>query len=293
MEKYSGLSEEQALELLKKYGKNEIKGARKNPAWKIFLLQFTSPLILLLIAAAAISYFLASSNGESAGIDTILILLIVFASGIAGFFQEYKADKAIEALKGMSRPKCIVIREGRQKEIFASDIVQGDIIVLESGDMIPADSKIIEGNLDIDESILTGESRDVKKKPEGIVFSGTMIHSGRALAIVEKTGMSTEIGKLAKEMQVIKEEVTPFQIQMQSLGNKIFYFVIALVLLLVAVRYFKFGGGDIGLSLLIAVSLAVAAIPESLPAVITICLSNGARTMARKNALVRKLSVVE
>jgi len=293
MEKYSGLSEERAGELLKRLGKNEILRKKKNPIWKMLLSQFTSPLIILLIAAAAISYLLASSNGESAGIDTILILVVVFASGLAGFFQEYKADKAIDALKAMAQPWCMVIRGGIQKEIPANLLVQGELIVLESGDVVPADAKIIEGNLDIDESMLTGESRDIKKKAEDEIYSGTFIHSGRALAFVSKTGMSTEIGKLAEKMEDVKEEKTPFQIQMQVLGKKIFYIVIILVLMLVIVRYFRFGPSDSGLSFLIAVSLAVAAIPESLPAVLTISLSNGAREMAKKNALVRKLSVVE
>lgn len=179
MGNYSGLSEDRAKELLEEVGRNELKATKKNPAWKIFISQFTSPLILLLIFVAVISYFLANSSEAGHGsVDTILILLIVFASGLAGFFQEYKADKAIDALKNFSKPKCLVIRNGLQKEILASDLVPGDIIILESGDMIPADAKIKEGNLEINESILTGESHSVKKKLNDEIYSGTSIYSG-------------------------------------------------------------------------------------------------------------------
>jgi Ca2+-transporting ATPase len=288
----NGLSQKQAENLLEKYGKNEIKRTKKEPPWKIFLAQFTSPLILILIAAAIVSFFVGH-GGEAGNIDTALILIIVFASGIAGFFQEYKAERAIEALRNMAKPQSIVIRDGVKKEIPASEIAPGDIVVLEGGDIVPADGKIIEGMIEADESILTGESRDIKKDVGDELFSGSAVACGRALMQTTKTGMDTRIGKLAQKMQEIEESLTPFQVEMKDLGRKICYSIAGIILLMVAARYILFGASDLTTSLLIALSLAVAAIPEGLPAVLTIGLSRGANSMAKNNALVRKLSVVE
>ncbi|MGC9310732.1 MAG: cation-translocating P-type ATPase, partial [Candidatus Aenigmatarchaeota archaeon] len=287
-----GLTDAQAKELLKEHGPNEIRRTKKAQAWKIFLSQFASPLILILIAAAAISFFIGPTDGMG-HVDTVLILIIVFASGLAGFFQEYKSERAIEALQGMAKPRAIVLRDGKETEVSASEIVPGDIALLEGGDVVPADGEIIEGKLELDESVLTGESRAVHKKAEGCVFSGTAVYSGRAKVLVKKTGMETEVGRLAEKMQSIKEDKSPFQRQIGGLGRRICYSVAALLLLMVLVRYIRFGAGDLTMSFLIAVSLAVAAIPEGLPAVLTIGLSRGAGVMAKKNALVRKLNVVE
>jgi len=285
----SGLSSLEAERRLKIYGKNEIVERKGINPFFIFLSQFKSPIILLLIAAAILSLFVNVAKEESF-IDSLLILAIVFAAGIAGFVQDYKAEKTIEALKKLATPKAKVIRDGKEQEIDSTLIVPGDIIVLEGGDVIPADAELIKGELQVDESILTGESRAVKKKVGDKIFSGCGIFSGNAIAKVIATGMNTQLGKIASKVQEIREEKTPFQLQMERFTKKIVLLTILIIFgtLFVAVKKFGFVEGA-----LIAVSLAVAAIPENLPAVITLALSLGARQMARKNALVRKLVITE
>ncbi len=287
--KYSGLSESEAFRRLKVYGENRIEKRKEKPAWEMFLDQFKSPIILLLIFAAIISLAINYLHHEPY-IDSILILIIVFAAAIAGFVQDYKAEKAVEALAKMAAPRAKVIRDGKEKEIDASLVVPGDIIVLESGDIVPADAKILEGNLELDESMLTGESRAVKKKKGDKVFAGCSIYSGNAIAKVFATGMKTEMGKLAEKMQEIQEEKTPFEKKMEMFTKKIVILTVIIIIMTFIIAIGKFGIIE---SFLIAVSLAVAAIPEDLPAVITIALSLGAREMARRNALVRKLAVTE
>ncbi|HDI02792.1 MAG TPA: calcium-translocating P-type ATPase, PMCA-type, partial [Candidatus Aenigmarchaeota archaeon] len=286
---HRGLTEEEAKRRLKKYGKNVIERKERVGALKIFISQFTSPLILLLVAAAILSLFVNYLQHESS-LDSILILLIVFAAGVAGFIQDYKAEKAIEALQKMATPKARVIRNGKEIEIDSSEIVPGDLVVLEGGDVVPADAEIIEGYLEVDESPLTGESRSVKKGVGKKIFSGCGIYSGSAVAKVFATGMKTKIGEIAAKMQELKEGKTPFQKHMESFTRKIVGVSAAIVVITFAVSFGKFGLVE---SLLIAVSLAVAAVPEDLPAVITIALSLGARDMAKKNALVRRLAITE
>lgn len=277
---------------LEKYGKNEIRRFKKVSMLKIFLSQFTSPLILILIAAAIISWAIGFLPGqESDIIDTILILMIVFASGIAGFFQEYKAEKSVEALQKMATPKAKVIRNGKEMEITAADIVPDDLILLESGDIVPADAKLVEAfNLDLDESILTGESHTVGKKTSEQIFMNTFVTVGSAKAVVTKTGMQTEVGKIASRLQEIEEGKTPFQVELSRFGRKICWLIIGLTILLAFIGFFKY---ELYQALLIAISLAVAAIPEGLPAVVVLALAFGAKSMVNKNALARKLSVVE
>jgi len=175
---YKGLSEKEAKELLKKYGENKIERRKKISSWKIFLSQFKSPLILLLIFASIISLTVNYYQKEEF-LDTFLILGIVFISALLGFFQEYKAERTIESLQKLASPKAKVIRDGKEQEIEATMIVPGDIIVVESGDIIPADAEILEGKLQIDESILTGESKAVEKSKGDKIFSGTHVFSGR------------------------------------------------------------------------------------------------------------------
>ncbi|MCD6367621.1 MAG: calcium-translocating P-type ATPase, PMCA-type [Candidatus Aenigmarchaeota archaeon] len=284
-----GLTEEEGRRKLKEFGKNEIRREKKVSPVKIFVSQFTSPIILLLIFAAILSFSVSYMKHESF-FDSVLILIIVFASGIAGFIQDYKAEKTVEALQKMATPKARVIRDGKEKIIDSTDIVPGDLIVLEGGDIIPADAKILEGELEVDESILTGESRAKKKKTGDKIFSGCGIYSGKAIAEVFATGMKTEIGKIASRMQEIKEGETPFQSQMKNFTRKIVLMTIVVIVLTFFVGFHKFGFIEAGL---IAVSLAVAAIPEDLPAVITIGLSLGAREMVKRNALVRRLAITE
>ncbi len=284
-----GLTTKEAKKRLEKYGKNEIKREKKISPFKIFLSQFTSPIILLLIFAAILSFSVNYFQHEEF-FDSILILIIVFAAGIAGFVQDYKAEKAVEALQKMATPRAKVIRDGKEMEINATEIVPGDLIVLEGGDIIPADAEIIEGELQIDESILTGESTAVKKKVKNKIFSGCGIYSGKAIGKVFATGMETQIGKIASKMQEIKEGETPFQTHMKKFTRKIVILTALIIVITFVAGFKKFGIIEAGL---IAVSLAVAAIPEDLPAVITIALSLGAKNMVKRNALVRRLAITE
>jgi len=289
---FQGLTSEEAKKRLEKYGKNKIRRFKKISAIKIFLSQFTSPLIIILIVAALLSWLIGFFPGqESNVIDTVLILSIVFISGIAGFFQEYKSEKTIEMLQEMSVPTTRVIREGKEIEISVEDVVPGDLVLLEAGDVIPADAKLVECfDLRVDESILTGESREVNKKISDMVFMNTFVRAGNGKAIVEKIGMQTKLGEIAEKLQTIKEEKTPFQKEISKFSKKVSWAIIILIFIIVLVSSFKY---SFYLSFLLAVSLAVAAIPEGLPAVIILTLSISAKSILKKNALIRKLNVIE
>ncbi len=289
MKKLSGLSSKEAEKRLKEYGKNEIQQKKKESPIKMFISQFTSPIILLLIAAALLSFFVSYFKHENY-FDSILILIIVLASGIAGFIQDYKAERAVEALRKMATPRAKVLRDGKEQEIDSTEIVPGDIIIIESGNIVPADAILIDGSVEVDESVLTGESKSVKKKINDRVYSGCGIYTGKAMARVISTGMKTKIGEIALKMQEIKEEETPFQSHMKKFTKKIVGFTSVVIVLTFAISFHKFGIIE---AALIAVSLAVAAIPEDLPAVITIALSLGAKEMVKKNALVRRLAITE
>ena len=284
-----GLTGEEAKKRLKKYGKNEIIRGKKISPLKIFISQFISPIILLLIIAAIISLYINFIKQETF-FDSLLILGIIIAAGVAGFIQDYKAERAVEALQKMATPKAKVIRDGKEQEILSIEIVPGDLIILEGGDIIPADAKIIEGKLEIDESVLTGESRAEKKTVNDEIYSNCGIHIGRAIAKVFNTGMKTKIGKIASKMEEIKEGETPFQNHMNAFTRKIVGFTAFVIVITFIIGFKKFGMLEAGM---IAVSLAVAAIPEDLPAVITIALSLGAKNMVKKNALVRRLAITE
>ena len=289
MKNLRGLSSKEVKELRKEYGENVIKQGKKKTRIQLLLEQFTSPIILLLISAAIISLFINHQQQQNY-FDSILILIIVLASGIAGFIQDYKAEEAVEALKKLSTPTAKVIRNGKETVINSDEIVPGDIILLEGGDIVPADAIILEGELEIDESVLTGESGSVKKTTNQEIYSNSNIYIGRAMAKVTKIGMQTKVGKIAAKMQEIKQEQTPFQSHMNSFTKKIVIFTIGIIILTFLVSYGKFGIME---AFMIAVSLAVAAIPEDLPAVITIAVSLGAKQMAKKKALIRRLATAE
>jgi len=284
-----GLSSAKAQRVLADYGPNEIKSEPKASPLMMLLTQFTSPIILLLIGAAILSFSVNLIKHENF-FDSILIILIVLAAGIAGFIQDYKAEEAVAALKRMATPKAKVIRDGAEQEIKATLIVPGDIIVVAGGDIIPADGTVIKGKLAIDESILTGESRANKKKRGENIFSGCAIYAGHAWAKVETTGMKTEVGKIAAQMEEIKTESTPFQNHMRKFTQKVVGLTALVIVITFAVGLKKFGVME---AALVAVSLAVAAIPEDLPAVVTIALSLGAREMVKRHALVRRLAITE
>jgi len=260
--------------------------------------QFTSFLIIILIAAAVVSALL----GETA--DSIIILLIVIVSGVLGFFQEYRAEKAIQALKQMAAPTARVIRNGSTSLIQASKIVPGDIILLQTGDGIPADSRLIESfNLKMDEASLTGESTPVLKLTDtmteealvadrkNMVYMGTSVSYGRGKAVVTATGMGTELGRIAGMLGHIEREKTPLQLNLDRLG--VWIGIITMIVVAFVSILGVLSGFDVIDMFIWGVALAVAAIPEALPAVVTVCLALGVRRMVKRHALVRKLPSVE
>ena len=293
----SGLTNESAKRRLEKYGLNELKKKKKINALKIFLRQFKSFIIYILFAAVIIS--LAAKEYT----DAIVIAAILIINAILGFIQEYKAEKAIEALKRLVTLKVKVRRNNKLELIDAKELVPGDILVVEAGDKIAADARLIKTyELETQEASLTGESTPVIKTAnrltekliiadqKNMLFSGTNASKGKGEAIVIGTGMNTEIGKIAEMIQEDGKE-TPLQKNLQHLGKKV-----ASLVVLIAVIVFIAGvlrQGNIPEMLLIAVALAVAAVPEGLPAVVTICLALGVQRMVKKNALIRRLPSVE
>lgn len=294
-----GITDEEAKSRLEQFGPNVLREKEKKTSLSIFLDQFRDFMILVLIAAAVISGIIGEAS------DTIAIIVIVFLNAIIGFIQEYRAEKAIAALKKMAAPHATVIREGKPIDIPAADLVPGDIVVLEAGKIVPADSRVIESmHLTVEEAPLTGESVAVEKEipalsekdvPLGdrknMVFKGTTVSYGRGRGIVVATGMHTEIGKIATMLQAEEEGKTPLQKRLAVFGKKLALSVIGLCVIIFAVGIVR--GEHPVLMMLTAISLAVAAIPEALPAVVTISLAIGARKMVKQNALIRKLPAVE
>lgn len=293
-----GLSQQEAQKRLAQFGPNELVQKERISPWAIFLEQFKSFLIIILLIAVALSAVL----GEVA--DAIVIFIIVlFACGL-GFIQEYRAERAMEALKRMAAPVASVLRDGKEMEIPARELVPGDIILLRTGDRIPADARLIEAvNLKTDEAPLTGESIPVEKISErlegevnvgdrkNMVFTGTAAVYGRGTAIVTNTGMATEFGKIATMLQEVKEERTPLQINLDRMGKWIAIGALTLCFILAGLGVMR-GHGLLEMFIW-GVSLAVAAVPEALPAVVTISLALGVQRMVRRHALVRKLPAVE
>src|SRR3989338_3099218 len=272
----NGLSQEEAEKRLKEYGLNEIREAKKVSPFEIFLRQFRSIVIWILIAAVIISAFLEEY------VDAIVILVILVLIAVLGFVQEYRAERAIEALKKLASLKASVLRDGQKKEIDSKEIVPGDIIVLETGDKVPADARLSEVfNLQTQEAALTGESQPVKKNtdvlPEktaiadmkNIVFSGTIIVSGRAKAIVTATAMQTEIGKIATMIEEVKPEPTPLQKKMDNLGKWLGKIVIAVTIIIFAVGLLFHQKPPLEM-MKFSAAVAVAAIPEALAGIVTI-----------------------
>jgi Ca2+-transporting ATPase len=295
----SGLSEKEAQYRLHQYGYNQLREKKKISALQTFLAQFKDFMVLVLIAATLVSGLL----GEYA--DAITILAIIIINAVLGFIQERRAEKSLEALKKLTAPEAAVIREGEQATISARELVPGDIVLLETGDRIPADIRLVNSvNMEADESLLTGESVPVKKKieiPQGekigvgdqknMAFSGTVITRGRGKGVVIATGMKTEMGQIAGLMQEVEEEDTPLQKRLAQLGK--WLVALCLVISAIVVGMGIYQGKDLFQMFLAGVSLAVAAIPEGLPAVVTIALAIGVQRMIRCNAIIRKLPAVE
>ncbi len=307
-----GLSGNEAAARLAKDGKNKLVEAKKVSIFRRFLSQLADPMIIILLVAAGISAVTSIYAGESFT-DVFIILFVVVLNAVLGVMQESKAEKAIEALNEMSAATSKVLRDGMIRQIKSEDIVVGDIILLEAGDAVPADARILEAaSLKAEESALTGESVPVNKQekeisnPDGkavplgdrsnMLYMGSSIAYGRGKAVVVATGMQTEMGKIADAISQAKDGKTPLQIQLAKLSKVLTWIVLGICAVIFAVGVLKNGsmtGANILNSFMVAVSLAVAAIPEGLSAVVTIVLSIGVTKMSRRNAVIRKLTAVE
>ncbi len=301
----NGLSQDEAKKRLQTYGPNELKKEKRKSPIKIFLNQFRNVLIIILIIAILLSVGIGIYQGTAEEIyDAIIIFIIVIVTAVLGFVQEFRSEKAVEALKRMTAPSATVLRDGREVKIAASEIVPGDIIVLYTGDKVSADARVIEEfNLKIDEAALTGESAPASKNnlalPEAtqlndrknMVFMGTIVAYGRGKAVASSTGMSTEFGKIAKMVQAAEIEQTPLEKRMASIGKWVGILAIVVCITVGAIGIIE--GRDPISMLLWAVSLAVAAVPEALPAIVTGSLAVGMYRMAKVSTIVKRLPAVE
>jgi P-type Ca2+ transporter type 2C len=309
----TGLSPQEVQQRLQKYGPNELEETGGRSAWEILVDQFKNIMLLMLIAVAIVSGVLdllawqagELKPGEVPFKDTIAILAIVILNGILGYVQESRAEKALAALKKLASPNVRVIRDGKPMEVVAKDLVPGDVMLLEAGVHISADGRLLEAsNLQVRESALTGEAEAVVKQAEitlpdetglgdriNLVFQGTEVVQGRAKVLVTNTGMQTELGKIAAMLQAVENEPTPLQQRMTQLGNVLVTGSLVLVAIVVALGLWR--GGNLQELLQVSLSMAVAVVPEGLPAVITVTLALGTQRMVRHNALIRKLPAVE
>jgi Ca2+-transporting ATPase len=295
----AGLSNQEAQRRLAEYGPNELQAAHRISPWTLFLQQFKNVLIIILLVATVISAFLGHE------IEAIAIAVIVLLAVLLGFVQEYRAERAIEALRQMAAPTASVLRDGQEVEIPARELVPGDVIILRAGDKIPADARLIEAvNLQIEEAALTGESVPVEKTtapldspnpPLGdrinIAYAGTAATYGRGRAVVVATGMNTEFGKIAKMLETVETGRTPLQENLDKVGSSLAWASLVVVGLIVALGLLR--GQPFVEMLIFGVALAVAVVPEALPAVVTISLAIGVQRMVRRHALMRRLSAVE
>ena len=303
---HKGLSDKEAAERLTKYGPNELKGKPHATIWEMLLEQFKDFLVLILIGASIVSAFV----GEVA--DSLVIIVIVVLNAALGVFQEAKAEKAMEALQKMAAPNSKVIRDGNIQTVHSRELVVGDIVLLEAGDYVPADVRILESmNLKVEEASLTGESVPVEKETVAIDheasladrhnmgYMGTVVTYGRGKAVIIGTGMNTEIGKIAQMISSFEEQSTPLQEKLADFGKILGILclaVCAVVFVLGIYQGYRDGNltmDEVTLLFMTAVSLAVAAIPEGLPAVVTIVLAIGMQRMVKKNSIVKKLHAVE
>ena len=309
----NGLSSAEAQKRLEAHGKNKLKEPAKESLIKRFFGQMADPMIIILLVAAAISGVLAVMQGERFA-DVIIILAVVVVNAVLGVYQENKAEKAIEALQEMSAATSKVLRDGKLVTIHSEELVPGDVILLEAGDAIPADGRLLtSASLKIEEAALTGESVPVLKFIDAInlvdetkdvtlgdrknmVYMGSTVVYGRGTAVITATGMDTEMGKIADALATAEEGQTPLQIKMSQLSKILTWLVLGICALVFVVQLLRAGGFTVEVvldSFMIAVSLAVAAIPEGLVAVVTMVLSIGVTNMSKRNAIIRKLTAVE
>ena len=300
-----GLSDSEAEKRLEEYGENTIESSKKKKGIiGRFFAQLNDIMIIILLAASAASFGVSLLKGEADFTDSVIIIAIVILNAVMGVFQESRAEKAVEELKKMSAPKARVIRSGKIKEIPSEEIVPGDILILEAGDMVSADARIIESNgLMTDESALTGESHPVSKNTDNyaentpvadrlnMVYSSSYVTGGRGKAAVTATGMSTEVGKIASMIDDSKDNETPLQKRLDNTGKILGITAIGICAVIFVIGIMrKYAPFDMFMT---SISLAVAAIPEGLPAIVTIVLAIGTQTMSKKNTIVRTLPAVE
>ena len=316
----AGLSSERAAERLTQYGPNKLKEAEKPGFWKRFLTQLKDPMLLILLAAAGVSALTGAIAGESEWAETIIILAVVLLNAVLGVLQESKAEAAIEALQTMTAATCKVLRDGKMAVLHSDELVPGDVVLLEAGDAVPADGRIIESaSLKIEEAALTGESVPVNKMLDALgaaqkqadvplgdrknmCYMGSTVVYGRGKAVITATGMSTEMGKIAGVLSTTKDEQTPLQRKLDELGRLLSKMVLGICVFIFAFNLFM-ARGELTASghalevvlktFMVAVSLAVAAIPEGLATVVTVVLSIGVTKMSRENAVIRRLTAVE
>src|SRR5690554_648971 len=295
----NGLSSEEARDRLQEYGENSLKEGKGVSVFELFLNQFRDVLVIILLLAALISGLLGEIT------DTVVISIILLLNATLGVVQEYRAEKSLAALKEMTAPEAIVLRDGRQQKIEAAKLVPGDIVLLEAGNYIPADLRLFSvSDLKIEESVLTGESVSVDKETEplegknpgpgdqkNMAFMGTVVAYGRGKGIATATGMKTEMGQIAGMLDSGKREPTPLQKRIDSMGKKLgvlTLLIVAFVIIAGLLRDIEFF--DIFMT---GISLAVAAVPEGLPAVVTIVLALGVQRMIKKHVIIRRLPAVE
>ena len=312
----SGITSAEAQARLEKFGPNKLAEGEKTPLWKRFFGQMADPMIIMLIVAAAISAGVGMAEGKGDFADVIIILFVVIVNAVLGVVQESKAEEALEALQEMAAATSKVIRDGHEIHVPSSEVVPGDIVVLEAGDAVPADCRILESaSMKIEEAALTGESVPANKISEALppadngdvplgdrknmCYMGSTVVYGRGQAVVVATGMDTEMGKIADALAKAEDEETPLQKKLNELSKILTILVVAISVIIFLTGFIKYGAGflsDISRVLntfMVAVSLAVAAIPEGLAAVVTIVLSIGVTKMSKNNAIIRKLTAVE
>ncbi len=313
-----GLGEGRAQELLEQHGPNKLKEAEKDPLWKRFFAMMADPMVIMLIIAAVISAVTGMAQGEADFADVVIIMFVVILNSVLGVAQEYQAENALAALQEMSAAQSKVIRGGKQVTVPSAEVVPGDIVILEAGDAVPADCRILESaSMKVEESALTGESVPANKISEvlgleagtddvplgdrkNMCYMGSTVVYGRGRAVVVATGMDTEMGKIADAIAQAKDELTPLQVKLNELSGILTKLVIGICAVVFVVGVIQHGGlaffsnlSEVLNTFMVAVSLAVAAIPEGLVAVVTIALSIGVTKMSKRSAIVRKMNAVE
>ncbi|MFH0975403.1 MAG: cation-translocating P-type ATPase [Spirochaetota bacterium] len=295
----AGLTVPEVLERMAEYGPNELQAAHRISPWTILIDQFKNVLIIILLAATVLSFFLGH------GIESIAIAVIVLFAVFLGFIQEFRAERAIEALRQMAAPTAAVLRDGQEVSLPARELVPGDVIVLTAGNKIPADARLLESvNLQVEEAALTGESLPVDKNTsvldnrdlalgdrKNMIFAGTAATYGRGRAMIVATGMNTELGKIAQMLETVETGKTPLQENLNKVGHMLARAALVIVALIVALGLFR--GQPVIEMLIFGIALAVAVVPEALPAVVTISLALGVQRMVKRNALMRRLPAVE